>query len=425
MIELDLELKKTGTILIRGARQLLTLRSPKGARRGSELNQLEIIPEGAVLIRDGVLIEVGSSRRLENVNEARGAFEINAAGRVVMPGFVDSHTHLLTPPPGSPDSDPETAVRTIRTSTVKRLTARTRNHLHSMARHGTTTVEAKTGCGPDERAEIKLFRVLAALKKDLVDVVPTVLLRMPDVARADTTAADAVVDWYTRELLPKVRQRKLARFVDLEWEGDPRVHTCFQRYLQAASGLGFGRKMHADKEQPEAAIAMATQNLAVSVDHLEHATDGDLANLAGGKTIATLLPFPCFQRRGLSAPARSLIEAGVPVALASDFNPRHTPNLNMQTVVALACLQMGLTVAEAISAATINGAHALHCADRVGSLEPGKQADLLILNTGDYRELEHHFGMNLVHLTMKRGEFIYKEGEVAKRRIEELRPAGF
>jgi imidazolonepropionase len=406
---------------------LLTLRGPQGARCGSELNELGIIRDGAVLIRDGVLLQVGASRRLENVIEARGAFEINAAGRVVMPGFVDSHTHLLYPPPCSPDSysDPERAVHAIRTSTVKRLTARTCNHLHSMARHGTTTVEAKTGCGPDYRAETKLLRVLAVLKQDLVDVVPTVLLRIPDAARADTAAAEAVVDWYIRELLPKVRQRKWARFVDLAWEADPQVHACFRRYLQAASGLGFGCKMHADKEQAAAAIAMATENFAISVDHLEHATDGDLANLTGGKTIATLLPYPCFQRRGLSAPARSLIEAGVPVALASDFNPRHTPNLNMQTVVALACLQMGLTAAEAISAATINGAHALHCADRVGSLEPGKQADLLILNIADYREMAHHFGMNLVHLTMKRCEFIYKEGEVAKRQLEELRPARY
>ncbi len=404
---------------------MLTLRGPQRARRGGELNELGIIPDGAVLIRDGVLIEVGTSRRVENLAEARDAFEINAAGRVVMPGFVDSHTHLLFPPPGSPDSDPQTAVRTIRTSTVKRLTARTCNHLHSMARHGTTTVEAKTGCGPDDRAEIKVLRVLAAVKKGLVEVVPTVLFRMPGAVRTDTPAADAVVDWYIHELLPKVRQRKLARFVDLAWEEDSQAHACFQRYLQAASGLGFGCKMHADKEGPAAAIAMATENRAVSVDHLEHATAGDLANLTGGKTIATFLPFPCFQRRELSAPARSLIEAGVPVALASDFNPRHTPNLNMQTVVALACLQMGLTAAEAISAATINGAHALHCADRAGSLEPGKQADLLILNTADYREMEHHFGMNLVHLTMKRGEFIYKEGEVAKRQIEELRPASY
>ena len=404
---------------------MLTLRGPQAARRGSELNELGIIPDGAVLIRDGVLIEVGTSRRVENLAEARDAFEINAAGRVVMPGFVDSHTHLLIPPPGSPDSDPERAVRSIRTSTVKRLTARTCNHLHSMARHGTTTVEAKTGCGPDDRAEIKLLRVLAALKKGLVDVVPTVLLRMPGAARADTVAAEAVADWYIHELLPKVRQRKLARFVDLVWEADSQVYACFQRYLQAASGLGFGCKMHADKERPAAAIAMAVKNRAVSVDHLEHATDGDAANLTGCKTIATFLPYPCFQRRGLSAPARALIEAGVPVALASDFNPRHTPNLNMQTVVALACLQMGMTAGEAISAATINGAHALHCADRTGSIEPGKQADLLILNTADYREMAHHFGMNLVHLTMKRGEFIYKEGEVAKRGMEELRPAGF
>lgn len=402
---------------------MLTLRGSQGVRRGSGLDELGIISDGALLIRDGVLLEVGTSRRVENLAGARDAFEINAAGRVVMPGFVDSHTHLVCPLPTNCGTEPENTARVIRTGTAKRIAGRTRTHLHSMARHGTTTVEAKTGCGPDLRAEIKLLRVLAAFRKEPVDVVPTLLMRLTGADCDQQAEALAAVDWYCRDLLPRIRQRKLARFADVAWDSDHRLHDSFQRYLASARYLGLERKIHADYTRPADAIRMAVENLAVSVDHLEHATPSDAFLLAGSNTIATVLPYPSFHRCRTGSPARALIEAGVPVALASDFNPNSTPNLNMQTVVALACLQMGFTPAEAISAATINGAHALGCAAQTGSLEPGKSADVLILNTSDYREMANHFGMNLVHLTMKRGEFIYKEGEVAKRPVEELTPA--
>ena len=160
---------------------------------------------------------------------------------------------------------------------------------------------------------------------------------------------------------------------------------------------------------------MAIRHFAVSIDHLEHATPADAALLAGTCTLATLLPCMSFRNGGRNAPARAFIDAGVAVALATNFNPHHTPTLNMQTVVALATMRLGMTPEEAISAATINGAHALGRAERVGSLEPGKAADLVILNINDYRDLSHNLGVNLVHLTMKRGEFIYKEGDVAPR----------
>ena len=392
-------------------------------RRGADLNELGIISDGALLIRDGKLLQVNTSRRVESLLDARGAFEINAAGRVVMPGFVDSHTHLVFPSPDCPDAAREKAVHDVRTSTAKRLAARARHHLDAMARHGTTTVEAKTGCGPDDRAEIKLLRVLDALGKGPAGVVPSVLLRMPAQARDEESLARETAEWYARALLPKVRRRKQVCFADLAWEPCPRVHESLQLYLRAARGQGFALKLHADQDRCAEAVAMAAENLAVSVDHLEHATPSQAGLLAASQTIATFTPYPCFHRGGAVPPARALIEAGVPVALASDFTPHHTPNLNMQTVVALACREMGLTPAEALSAATINGAHALNCADWTGSLEPGKAADVVILNTSDYREMADHFGTNLVHLTMKRGEFIYKEGEVAKLKVEELEPA--
>jgi imidazolonepropionase len=400
------------TILIRGARQLLTLRGPKGPRRGPELNELGIIADGALLIRDGVLIEVGPTRRVENLERARGAVEISAAGRVVMPGFVDSHTHLLYPLPSGPEG--AEGARLVRAMTGQRLEVRARAWLEAMARHGTTTVEIKTGAGPDESAETKLLRVMAAFKRGALEVIPTFLLRLPP-------GGDRA-EWVLADLLPTIRKRRLARFADLAWDPAPALHECFGRYLELARSLGLGCKVHAAGECP-GAVALAVERSAASVDHLERATPADIAILAGCPTVATLLPCASFHDGGPYAPARALVDAGAAVALASNYNPRHTPALNMQTAVALACRQMGLTPAEAISAATVNGAHAVNCAARTGSIEPGKSADLLILNISDYRELGRQVGANVVHMTMKRGECIYEEAEVAPRAVEDVRLA--
>lgn len=400
----------TGTILIRGARQLLTMRGPRGPRRGLALNELSIIPDGALLIRDGVLLEVGPSRRVENLAEARNALEISAAGRVVMPGFVDSHTHLAFPLPGSAQAGDD-ATRAVRASTGQRLGVKVRAYLEAMARHGTTTVEAKTGCGADESAESKVLRVLSIFKAEPVEVIPSFLLRLPPDREGGCTFHDAAVR-VLDEWLPKIRKRGLARFADVAWDGDAEHQEYFDRYLHVARGLGFGCKIHADQLHPGAAIAMAVEHRVVSIDHLEHATEDEAAMLGPAGIIATLLPCAAF-REDRHAPARALIDSGGAVALATNFNAHHTPTLSMQTAAAVACLRMGMTAAETLSAATINGAYALGCGDRTGSLELGKSADLLMLNVGDYRDLPLTLGTNVVHMTMKRGETIYREGAVA------------
>ena len=396
------------------------MRGHRGPRRGSELNELSIIPDGSLLINDGVIEEVGPSRRVENLAAARGAVEISAAGRVVMPGLVDAHTHLLFPPPGPVGPDDESAARAVRASTGQRMQARAHALLDAMARHGTTTVEIKTGCGPDESAETKLLRVMAALKGKPLDIVPTFLFRLPQPDLTGEAGVEAAADWVFRELLPKIRRRRFACFADLAWDPNPEHHDCYECYLRLARSMGFACKIHADRAGASRAIAMAVQHLAVSVDHLEQATPEDAALMAGSGTMVTLLPCASFRSGEIAAPARALIDGGVAVALGTNFNSHHTPMLNMQTVIALASMRLGMTAAEAVTAATINGAHALGCANRVGSLEVGKSADLLILNISDYRDLADHFGCNLVHLTMKRGEFIYQEGEVAPRPAEDL-----
>ena len=415
--------KHTSLILIRGARQVLTLRGPGEPRRGSGLAELNIIHDGSLLVRDGVLLEVGPTRRIENLALAQKAVEVSAVGRVVMPGFVDSHTHLLFPPPGSFATEIAAGARAIRTITGMRLETRARIYVEAMARHGTTTVEVKTGCGPDRSAEMKILRVLSALKQKPLDVVATFLLRLPPDGLFNQPETAGGVDWVAAEFLPKIRRRRLAAFADLVWEEQRGPAAYFAEYLRIAKGLGMRLKLHADGITPADAIAAAIESGVTSIDHLEYATTADAELLGRAGTIATLLPCASFHAECRYAPARTIIEAGAPVALATNFNPHHTPTLNMQAVVNLACLRMGMTAAEAVTAATINGAHALGCADKLGSLEPGKLADLLILNISDYRELAHHFGTNLVHSTMKRGEFIYEEGPVAPRPARDLRPA--
>jgi imidazolonepropionase len=395
------------------------MRGTREPRCGASLNELNVIQDGAVLIRDGILVEVGPSRRVENLAQARGAIEVNAAGRVVMPGFVDAHTHLAFPPAGIHAADPASAVHAVHVATGQRLEVRARAYLEAMARHGTTTVEVKTGCGIDESAESKLLRMLAALRTEPLDLIPSFLFRLPHDLNGGSAHA---AEWVVSEMLPKIRRRGVAHFADLAWDCDPALLPLFDRYLNAAHQLGFPCKIHADSSSPAAAISLAAQHNVVSIDHLEHAIAFQARQIAEAGIMTTLLPSASFNAGGREAPARALIDAGVAIALGSNFNPHHTPMLSMQTVVALACGRLGMTIEEALSAATINGAHSLGCAEKVGSLEPGKSADLLILNAGNYRDLELSLGTNLVHLTMKRGRFIYKEGEVTPRSIADLIP---
>lgn len=415
--------------LIRGARQLLTLRGPAGPRRGAALGDLGIIRDGSVLIRDGVVEELGSTRRIENLAAARKAEEIDATGRVVMPGFVDSHTHLVCGPPRLSDFEMRLAgasyqeiaesgggilssVKAVRTTSSRSLLRQARFQLGQFIRHGATTVEAKTGYGLDDTGEWKSLRVVAALNGKPVDVVPT-YLGAHAVPPEFAGRPDAYIGWMCSEMLPRIRRRNMARFVDVYCErGAFRLDEA-KRYLEAARQLGFALKIHAEQFSRSGGVRLAVELGAVTADHLEHANQEDISILAQSSTIGTLLPGSVFHL-GLHryAPARSLIDQGAAVALATDFNPGTSPTCNMQMVLSLACSQMRMTPAEAISAATINGAHAVCRADRAGSIEPGKLADLILLDVTDYREVPYHFGVNLVAMTMKRGKILYRQGEL-------------
>jgi imidazolonepropionase len=391
-------------ILIRGARQLLTLRGPTGPRRGTNLRNLAIIPDGAVLIVDGRIHDVGPSRRLENLALARQAALIDASGRVVMPGFVDCHTHMASGPARFRDAaaTPNLA-RTIHQLSPRTLQAQALHAVEEALRHGTTTLESRSGFGITEANEIKILRVHAALQKRSVPLISTFSAEAPQ-----------DLDWLCSHILPLIHRRKLAQFAA--------IHCCDEsgftleqtrKYLLAASKLKFGLQISIGAGSPTEPIALAVELGIASICHLLHATPSDAVRLAQSQTVATLLPGPVFHRGTNDyPPARMLIDSGVAVALGTRYHPETSPSQSMQMMIALACVHMNMTPAEAVTAATINAAHALKVGSSVGSLESSKNADLLILDVPDYREIPYHFGMNLVHTVMKSGHVLVERSEV-------------
>jgi len=418
-------------LLIRHAGQLVTLRGPEGPRRGAALGDLGLIQDGAVLMRDGMIEASGLSNEVEQIARQAGhVVELDAEGRVVMPGFVDSHTHLAFGRPRLVDYEMRirgadyhqiaeagggilSSVKAVRGAAPEDLETQARRAVHQCARHGTTTVEAKSGYGLDENGELKTLVVLAAIDGQPLDIVSTYLgahFIPPEYQKNP----DAYVDWMCQEMMPRIKRQKLAGFADVYCDRGAFTLEQARRYLSAAAALGFELKIHAEQFTHSGAARLAVELGAASADHLEQADSEDAAILGRSSTVATLLPGSVFHL-GLDryAPARTLIENGAAVALATDFNPGTSPTCSMPMVLSLACTFMRMSPAEAISAATINGAHAVRRAHRVGSLEPGKQADVLVINATDYREIPYHFGVNQVAMTIKRGAVIYQQGEVS------------
>ncbi len=422
-------METSNTLLVRGARQLVTLRGLAGPRRGSALRDLSIIQDGAVLIQNGIIAALGPSRRVENLAAARKAEEIDATGCVVAPGFVDSHTHLISGPARLNEYELRVAgadyleiakngggilssVRAVRETPIRRLVMQARRILGGFIRHGTTTIEAKSGYGLDETGERKTLRAVRALNGKPLDLVGT-YLGAHVVPPEYEGRADEYVEWTISQLMPKLRRRNLARFADVYCDQGAFTLAQARRYLEAAREHGFELKVHAEQFSNTGATRLAVELGAASADHLERADDTDIQALAGSKTVGTLLPGSVFHL-GLDRypAARKMIDAGVAIALASDFNPGTSPTYSMPMVLALACTQMRMTPAEAITAATINGAHAIHCANRIGSIEAGKFGDLVVYNVPDYREIPYHFGVNLVATTIKKGQVLYREGDI-------------
>ncbi|MGE5487207.1 MAG: imidazolonepropionase [bacterium] len=413
-----------GSVLVRNARQLLTLRGPSGPRRGAALRDLAITQDGAVLVRDGIIIAVGPTRRIENLSDARHAREIDASGRVVGPGFVDSHTHLICGPPRLTDYEMRIAganydeiaavgggilwtVRAVRDMPIRKLEHQARHAIAGFLRHGVTTIEVKSGYGLDDATERKMLRVVQGLDAKPVRLVPTYLGAHVVPPEWEGRAGD-YISWMCTSMLPSLRRRRLAEFVDVYCSPNAFSVEQARRYLLAAREQGYKLKIHAEQFEHNGSAQLAVELEAVSADHLDYVNEDDVRALARSQTIATLLPGSVLHL-GLSryAPARALIDAGAAVALATDFNPGTSPTYSMPMILSLACSQMRMTPAEAISAATINGAHAVGRAAYCGSIEAGKDADLVVYDVPDYREIPYHFGVNPVAITIRRGAVIY------------------
>jgi imidazolonepropionase len=411
------------TLFFRNAAQLITLAGPPVPRRGAALGELGIISKGGLLTEGESILRVGATRSLERQALRLRAEAIDCQGRVVMPGFVDSHTHLIFA--GSRVNDYElrlrgktyeeiaqagggiqSSARKLRQASPASLKEEALRFVERMAAHGTTTVEVKTGYGLEIAQELKTLRVIQSLQAESrLEIVATLLAAhaLPESFRGRPRQ---YVDQVIKRLIPLAVGA--ADFIDCFCDrGAFSVEDC-RRVFEAGRRFGLVPRIHAEQLSRTGAARLGIEFDAASADHLDKLSAADIRALANSNVIATLLPGANFHL-GLKRypPARRLIAAGAAVALATDFNPGTSPTLNMQFILSLACTQMRMTPAEAMAASTINGACALHRADRLGSVEAGKQADLIVLDVDDYREIPYYFAVNHCVMTVKRGRVVY------------------
>jgi len=411
----------SGSLNIIHAAQLVTVRGPARPRRGLELRELSIIPDGAVAVRDGIVQWAGPTDQLPD--KTQPAFD--ATGKVVLPGFVDSHTHAVFARTradefewriqGTPYMEILARGGGILSSVKAARDARTLQVQlpHRFLEHGTTTIEAKSGYGLNLETEIRILEAMRAPQP--LEIAPTYLgaHALPAEFSHDRNAfIESVI-----HDLDTIAQRKLAEFCDVFVEPGVFTPDEARRIFSKARSLGLHLKLHADEFQSSGGAALAVEVGATSADHLGAITDPDIQRLAGSEVVATLLPSTLFMLGETRfAPARKLIDSGAAVALATDFNPGTSPTLNMQFILSLACTQMKMTPAEAIVASTINGACAIRRQDRIGSIESGKQADLAMYDVPDYREIPYFAAVNFCVATFKRGELVWNRNVISERR---------
>ena len=411
--------------LITGCSELVTLRG-RVPRRGRALRELRILRDGAVLIRGDRIAAVGSRRRIESLRRARKAENLNLGGRVVLPGFVDSHTHLVFPASRAAEYEQRIAgatyeqiarsgggirstVQNLRRATPRALHDRATAHLREFAAHGTTTIEAKSGYGLDWKSELKILTILAELHQGQALDICATFLGAHVVPKEYQRRPEPYVELLARAWIPTVATAGLAEFCDVFCDRGAFTVEQSRRILSAGRACGLVPRIHAEQLAHTGAARLAIEIEAASADHLDKIDRDDIHALALSNVVCTMLPGCCFHL-GLPqyAPARKLIDAGAIVALATDFNPGTSPTVSMPMILSLACTQMRMTPAEAISAATINAAYSLRQHDRVGSIEVGKYADLAAFDVADHREIPYYFGVNLCTLTMKRGAIIHR-----------------
>lgn len=415
------------SILVHGASRVVT---PTGtaARRRQALRELEILDNAVVRAEDGRIVFVGP-RDEHDARFGPAESDLDAGGGCVIPGFVDPHSH---PTWGGSREDEfnrrlagesymdiaragggiNATVRATRAAGFDELLAGTLARLDTFLRHGTTTLEAKSGYGLDLETEVRMLEVIReADRRHPVDLVPT-CLAAHEVPLEHRDDPERFIRLVIDEIHPEIARRGLAEAVDVFCEKGVFDLDQTRRLLADAASLGWAIHLHADELTPLGGAALAVELGALSADHLLCVTDDGVRALAGADTVAVLLPGTAFFLRGDYAPARRLVEAGCAVALATDCNPGSSPTESMPTILALATIGMGLTVEEALTAATLNAAAALGRADELGSVEPGKKADLLVLNEPTHFHLVYHYGVNPVRHVVKNGSVVVRDGRL-------------
>ncbi len=406
---------------------MVTLRGG-GPRRGNSLSKMGLIRDGAVLVRDGKIVAVGTRAVVERRAAAKAAEKIDVGGRVVLPGFVDSHTHLIHAASRAEEYELKiqgasyeeiarkgggilNSVKRLRAATREALKGRALAALGEFAAYGTTTVEAKSGYGLDVASELKILTLHRELNREQpLEIVSTFLGAhvVPLEFRGRADGAERYLALLMEKLLPEVVVSDLAEYCDVFCDRGAFTVGQSRKLLMKAQEHGLAPRLHAEQLSRTGAVRLAVELGAASCDHLEKVNKADIRALAKSGTVATLLP-GCDFHLGLKgyAPARKLIEAGAIVGLATDYNPGTSPTMSMPIILSLACSEMRMTPGEAIAAATINGAYALGREKAIGSLETGKQADVAVFEVEDYREIPYYFGMNLCWMTMKRGAIVW------------------
>ena len=395
-----------GSFVVVNIGQLVTLAGPARPRVGSELNQLGLLAHAAMLVEDGRITAIGTRTELCSSMRPDTAI-IDAGGRCVTPGFVDAHTHLVFAGNRADEFEQRIAgatyqqiaaagggilrtVKLTRAASEDELLASARRHRDWMLRGGTTTLEAKSGYGLNRETELRMLRVLSRLNDEgPTRIVPT-LLAAHTVPPEFADSRDEYIRSIVEELIPEVAAAGLARYCDAFCDDHAFTVDETRTVLTAAKRHGLKLRIHAEQFRPGTGAALAAELAAATADHLETVTDETLLQLKAANVQPVLLPGSVFAlSRANYPPARKMVELGLSIVLATDFNPGSSPVASMPFMLSLACLQMALSPAEALTAATINAAHSLDLGNQIGSLEPGKQADFLIHEFTDYRELAY------------------------------------
>ena len=400
--------------------QLVTLRSAQtGPRRGTSLSELDIVENAAVLSLGGKIVSVGTAKDALRdpwlKKNRKKVTEIDCGGRVVLPGFVDSHTHPVFMEPRLVDFEKRIAgagyeeiaaagggIRSsldgVRKASKVTLTQRVLDALRDLAKHGTTTVEAKSGYGLNLESELKSLEAIRAAAKQWPGMVVPTFLGAHVVPPEYRGRSQNYVDIICQEMIPAVAKRKLAKFVDVFCDRGAFSEIECSRIFGAALEHGLAIRGHVGQlSYPKEGFIESTLECCqpASLDHMDHVRDDEVAALAKSDTVVTLVPGANYFL-GLEKypPARKFIDSGVAVALATDYNPGTSPTISMSMAMSLACTHMKMSPAEAIAAATINGAFALGLRERKGSVEPGKDADMAVFDARNYKEIPYWFGVN-------------------------------